>query len=90
MEAQLQSLLSPEEPRPAHTRGAPSSAMAHVQLQISRERRGTEGLSCMGRLSATLARGRLGAAWHWAQLGQLSVPQGPLSGCHCSQTPQLC
>lgn len=58
--------------------------MAHVQLQISRERhrgRGAEldGLAHRhfgtGEIRSSLALGTAGAA----------VPQGLLSGCHCSQ-----
>lgn len=46
--------------------------MAHVQLQISRERHRDRGAELDGPAHRRFGTGEIRAAWHRAQLGQLS------------------
>lgn len=66
----------PAEPREAPglvtPQGVPAVPWPMCSCRLAERGSGREGLSWTGRPTGTLAPGRLGAAWHWAQPGQLS------------------
>lgn len=78
-------------PRPVNSpRPFPGTVMAHVQLQISRERLwGQRGCAGWAGSEALLALGRLGAAWHWAQLSHTGYYQAALCFQCLQSRPQI-